>query len=78
MILVLLYRHTVKPSERSVNRFTYLFHNSVELFWLVSINVVRGIIYHLCREQIVEIRMIKIDVVLCYTKPLDYKLHIIK
>lgn len=76
MILVLLYRHTVKPSEQSVNRFTYLFHNSVELFWLVSINVVRGIIYHLCREQIVEIRMIKIDIVLCYTKLLNYKINI--
>lgn len=75
MVLVLLYRHTVKPSEWSVNRFTYLFHNSVELFWLVSINVVRGIIYHLCREQIVEIRMIKIDVVLCYTKLLNYKIN---
>lgn len=62
MILVLLYRKREKPSEGSVNRFTYLFHNSVELFWLVSINVVRGIVYHLCREQIVKIRMIKIDV----------------
>lgn len=72
IIAVLLYRHTVKPSEHSVKRLTYLFHNSVELFWLVSINMVRCIVYHLCREQIAEIRRIKIDG-LCDTKLLHYK-----
>lgn len=75
MISVLLYRHTVKPSKRSVNRFTDLFHNSVELFWLVSINVVRGIVYHLCRGQLEEIRMIKIDDGHCYSKRC-YKINI--
>lgn len=50
MIIVLLYRHTVKASERSVHRLTNLFHSSVKLFWLVGINVVGGIVYHLSRD----------------------------
>lgn len=51
----------LNPSEQSVNRFGYMFHHPVELFWLVSINVVRGIVYHLCRGQVEEIRVIQSD-----------------
>lgn len=76
MIIVLLYRHAVKPPERSVHRFTNLFHSSVKLLRLVSINVVRGTVYHLSREQIVEMRMSKINTGLCYTKLLQNKYNL--
>lgn len=40
-----------KPSNPSVNRFSDIFHHPVELLWLISINVVRGVVYRLHRGQ---------------------------
>lgn len=37
----------LSPPGPSVNSSGDVFHHPVELFWLVSINVVRGIVYHL-------------------------------
>lgn len=51
----------VKQSAPSVHRFSYIFHHPVELFWLISINVVRGIVYHLRRGQTEDIKTSKLQ-----------------
>lgn len=35
----------------SVHRFSDVLHHPVELLWLISINVVRGLVDHLRRGQ---------------------------
>lgn len=40
-----------KHARRSVYRVTYFFHHSVELLWLISVYVVRGVVYQLHGER---------------------------
>lgn len=58
------YAFSYPPHTQSVNRVTYIFNYSVELFWLIGVHVVRGFVYQLQNTKDID-RKIMTTVGIC-------------